>query len=177
MQRFFLMKTLIEAVTDNWDHARAVLAAEPEAALIVEAMTTPIHAQRISPDGALIGEDRRVLVNDLPWEGHLVEGPWVTRQSGRYWMFYAGNDFGTPAYGIGVAVADHVLGPYVKQAEPLLRTTTQWWAPGHPSVAPGLDGEPRLFFHAFVPGTGGYNTFRAVLSTELAFGANGVRCI
>ena len=177
MQRFFLMKTLIEAVTDNWDHARAVLTAEPEASLIVEAMTTPIHAQRLSPTGELVGDDRRVLVNDLPWEGHLVEGPWVTRQSGRYWMFYAGNDFGTPAYGIGVAVADHVLGPYVKQAEPLLRTTAQWWAPGHPSVAPGLDGEPRLFFHAFVPGTGGYNTFRAVLSTELQFGAHGVRCL
>lgn len=176
MQRFFLMQPLIEAVTDSWEHARAVLQGEPDAALINEAMTTPIHAQRMSPEGVLVGEDHRVLINDLPWEGHLVEGPWVTRQNGRYWMFYAGNDFGTPAYGIGVAVADHVFGPYVKQPEPLLKTTAQWWAPGHPSVAEDPEGRPRLFFHAYFPGTGGYNAFRAVLSTELKFTDGGVRC-
>lgn len=169
MERFFLMGPLIEAVLANWETAKAVLADEPEAALIVGAMTTPIHAQRLSDTGELIGEDRLVLANDLDWEGHLIEGPWVTRQQGRYWLFYAGNDFGTPAYGIGVAVADHPLGPYVKQPEPLLKTTRAWWAPGHASVAPGLDGEPQLFFHAFAPGTGGYNTFRALLTTRLKF--------
>ncbi len=93
----------------------------------------------------------------------------MTHQQGRYWMFYAGNDFGTPAYGIGVAVADHPLGPYVKQPKPLLKTSLDWWAPGHASVAPGLDGEPQLFFHAFFPGTGGYNTFRALLTARLRF--------
>ena len=169
MERFYLMTQLIEAVLDNWDHAKRVLATEPTAAMIVDAMSTPIHAQRLSDSGELIGEDRRVLVNDLDWEGHLIEGPWVTRQHGRYWLFYAGNDFGTPAYGIGVAAADHPLGPYVKQPEPLLKTTADWWAPGHASVAPGLDGEPQLFFHAFVPGTGGYNAFRALLTTPLHF--------
>ena len=80
-----------------------------------------------------------MLTNDLDWEGHLIEGPFCTRQDGRYWLFYAGNDFGTPAYGIGVAVADHVLGPYRKQGEPLLKSTRSWTAPGHASVAPGLD--------------------------------------
>lgn len=175
MERFYLMNPLIDAVLGNWDHVKTVLAQDPEAAMIVDAMTTPIHAQRISSEGTLIGEDKVVLANDLDWEGHLIEGPWVTRQQGRYWMFYAGNDFGTPAYGIGVAVADHPLGPYVKQAEPLLKTTSEWWAPGHASVAPGLDGQPQLFFHAFVPGTGGYNTFRALLTTPLHFDVDGVR--
>jgi len=63
----------------------------------------------------------------------------------------------------------------VKQVEPLLKTTRSWWAPGHASVAPGLDGEPQLFFHAFLPGTGGYNTFRALLTTKLHFDRNYVR--
>ena len=175
MERFFLMGPLIDAVLDVWKHAKAVLAGEPEAALIRDAMTTPIHAQRIGDDGTLIGTDSLVLANDLDWEGHLVEGPFVTRQRSRYWLFYAGNDFGTPAYGIGVAVADHPLGPYVKQPAPLLKTTRSWWAPGHASVAPGLDGQPQLFFHAFVPGTGGYNTFRALLTTRLAFSDTEVR--
>lgn len=176
MERFFLMAPLIEAVLDRWDHVRAVLADVPEAALIVEAMQTPIHAQRLSADGTSFeGEDRIVLVNDLDWEGHLIEGPWVTRQDGRYWMFYAGNDFGTPAYGIGVAVADHPLGPYVKQGPPLLRSTESWWAPGHASVAAGLDERPQLFFHAFFPGTGGYNAFRALLTANLQFNRDHVR--
>jgi arabinan endo-1,5-alpha-L-arabinosidase len=174
MERFFLMQPLIEAVLDNWSHVKSRLAAVPEAEPILAAMTTPIHAQRLSEDGELIGEDRLVLANDLDWEGHLVEGPWVTLQQGRYWLFYAGNDFGTPAYGIGVAVADHPLGPYVKQPEPLLKSSRNWWAPGHASVAPGLDRAPQLFFHAFFPGSGGYNAFRALLTTRLRFGPDGV---
>ncbi len=174
MERFFLMQPMIEAVLDNWVHVKAVLGTDPDAAIIVEAMTTPIHAQRLSDDGTLIGDDALVLANDLLWEGHLIEGPWVTYQQGRYWMFYAGNDFGTPAYGIGVAVADHPLGPYVKQGAPLLKSTPEWWGPGHASVAPGLDGRPQLFFHAFFPGTGGYNVFRALLTARLSFSSDRV---
>jgi hypothetical protein len=174
MERFFLMQPLIEAVLDNWAHVKDVLAGLPGAETIFEAMSTPIHARRLSDEGELIGEETLVLTNDQDWEGHLIEGPWVTRQQGRYWLFYAGNDFGTPAYGIGVAVADHPLGPYSKQPEPLLKSTPSWWAPGHASVAPGLDGEPQLFFHAFFPKTGGYNAFRALLTTPLRFGPEGV---
>ena len=169
MERFFLMQPLIEAVIDNWEHVKSELGQIEGAEFIFDAMSTPIHAQRLNDEGELIGEDTVVLVNDLEWEGHLIEGPWVTYQQGRYWMFYAGNDFGTPAYGIGVAVADHPLGPYVKQREPLLKSTSTWWAPGHASVAEGLDGNPQLFFHAFFPGTGGYNTFRALLTAQLRF--------
>ncbi|MGX7952914.1 glycoside hydrolase family 43 protein [Tsuneonella sp. HG249] len=174
MERFFFMQPLIEAVLANWNHAKALLAEVPEAAMILDAMTTPIHAQRLSEEGELIGQDTLVLANDLDWEGHLIEGPFVTRQDGKYWLFYAGNDFGTPAYGIGVAVSDHVLGPYVKRPEPLLKSSHAWWAPGHASVAAGLDGKPQLFFHAFFPGTGGYNTFRALLTTPLVFEGNEV---
>ena len=171
MERFFLMQPLIEASLGSWPQLREVLEECGEAGFILEAMRTPIFAQRLAPDGAsLIGEPSLVLVNDLDWEGHLIEGPWVTRQQGRYWLFYAGNDFSTPAYGIGVAVADDPLGPYVKQPGPLLKSTRTWWAPGHASVAPGLDGTPQLFFHAFFPGEGGYNAFRALLTARLRFG-------
>ncbi|HEX8483652.1 MAG TPA: glycoside hydrolase family 43 protein [Allosphingosinicella sp.] len=170
MERFFLMQPLIEAALANWRPVRQALEQCGLAGAILEAMSTPIYAQRIAPDGAsFLGEPTVVLANDQDWEGHLIEGPWVTRQQGRYWLFYAGNDFSTPAYGIGVAVADHPLGPYVKQTEPLLRSTRTWTAPGHASVAPGLDGEPHLFFHAFHPGTGGYNVFRALLTVRLKF--------
>jgi hypothetical protein len=173
IERFFLMQPLIGAVLENWTTVKRVLETSgPAAAMILDAMRTPIFAQRLAPDGAsLVGERAVVLENDLDWEGHLIEGPWVTRQDGRYWLFYAGNDFCTPAYGIGVAVADHPQGPYEKAPEPLLRTNADWWAPGHASVAPGVDGRPQLFFHAFFPGTGGYNAFRALLTADLQFDA------
>ena len=174
IERFFLMQPLISAALANWPRVQAVLGEAKQDALL-DAMRTPIFAQRLASDGrSLIGERVQLLENDQPWEGHLIEGPWVTRQLGRYWMFYAGNDFTNPAYGIGVAVADDLLGPYVKQPQPLLRSTSEWLAPGHASVAPGLDGQPQLFFHAFHPGTGGYNAFRALLTVGLTFSENGV---
>jgi hypothetical protein len=170
MARFFAMQPLIEDVLANWTRVRSGLDECGYAPAIVEAMSTPIHGRRLALDGrSLVGEDRIVLANDLDWEGHLIEGPFVTFQQGRYWMFYAGNDFSTPAYGIGVAVADHPMGPYVKQGAPVLQSTRDWTAPGHASVAPGLHGKPQLFFHAFHPGTGGYNAFRALLTVGLSF--------
>ncbi|HEX6661100.1 MAG TPA: glycoside hydrolase family 43 protein, partial [Sphingomicrobium sp.] len=178
MERFFLMQPLIEAALANWDRVRNALVDFGLAGAIIEAMTTPIRGQRLADDGrSLIGESRIVLANDLDWEGHLIEGPFVTLQDGRYWLFYAGNDFSTPSYGIGVAVADHPLGPYVKQGEPLLRSTTRWTAPGHASVAPGADDQPQLFFHAFHPGTGGYNAFRALLTVGLKFSRERVEVV
>ena len=175
IERFFLMQPFISAALANWPRVQQALREAGQAELL-DAMRTPILAQRLAPDGtSLIGERVQVLENDLPWEGHLIEGPWVTNQAGRYWMFYAANDFTNPAYGIGVAMADDLLGPYRKQAEPLLRSTGEWLAPGHASVAPGLDGQPQLFFHAFHPGTGGYNAFRALLTVGLEFSEDEVR--
>jgi len=170
MERFFLMQPLIRAALGSWDRVRTVLREAGCPPDMLDNLQTPILAQRLNADGtALVGERHLVLANDLDWEGHLIEGPWVTRQQGRYWLFYAGNDFTSPAYGIGVAVADHLFGPYAKQPEPLLKSTSDWLAPGHASVAPGLDGQPQLFFHAFHPGTGGYNVFRALLTARLKF--------
>jgi hypothetical protein len=178
MVRFFLMHPLIEAALANWAQVRSALVDFGLAPAILEAMSTPIRAQRLAEDGrSLVGEDKIVLCNDLDWEGHLIEGPFVTLQDGRYWLFYAGNDFSTPSYGIGVAAADQVLGPYAKQGEPLLKSAREWTAPGHASVAPGLDGQPQLFFHAFHPGTGGYNAFRALLTVGLDFGKDSVRVV
>ena len=167
MEQFFALQPLIEACVADYAQLRTRLG---EHIAIVEAMRTPVYAQELAADGrSLVGERHTVLVNDLAWEGHLIEGNWVTRQNDRYYLFYSGNDFSTPDYGIGVAIADDPLGPYIKMPAPLLRTTKDWWGPGHPSVATGPDGVPRLFFHAFPPGTGGYKQFRALLSARLVF--------
>jgi arabinan endo-1,5-alpha-L-arabinosidase len=170
IERFFLMQPFIGAAVGVWPRLRSLLEQSDGADEILAAMQTPILAQRLSKDGtSLLGSPVTLLANDLDWEGHLVEGPFVWKQDGRYWLFYAANDFTDPAYGIGIAVADHPLGPYRKQEAPLLSSSKSWTAPGHPSVAAGPDGTAQIFFHAFFPGTGGYNVFRALLTARLKF--------
>lgn len=180
MERFFVQQVLVETVTADFSAFQRRLAtlreredsADVQGALadVLDATRTPIHAQRLTPDGRrLTGERTTVLQNDREWEAHLIEGIWVARHGGRYYLFYAGNDFSTVSYGIGVAIADAPLGPYRKMDEPFLRSTAEWWGPGHPSVAIGPDGEPWIFLHAFVPGRTGYNQFRALLAAPIAF--------
>ena len=175
IERFFLMQTFIRSAVGSWKQLREVLEGCGDAGEMVEAMRTPIVAQRLAEDGeSLVGSPVTVLANELEWEGHLVEGPFLWKQDGRYWLFYAANDFTDPAYGIGVAVADHPLGPFRKRADPLLSSAKSWSAPGHPSVAVGPDGTPHIFFHAYFPGTGGYNVFRALLTARLRFDGDDV---
>lgn len=180
MEQFFILQPLIEAAVDDFSGVRARLAVlgTLDAERVLAAMQTRIMAQRLDLFGSkLVGEAHVVLVNDLAWEAHLIEGPWVTRQLGRYYLFYAGNDFSTEDYGIGVAVADRPLGPYIKMDRPLIRSDAQWTGPGHPSVAPGPDDRPRLFYHAFCPGEAGYKAFRALLTVELEFQTDGVTIV
>ena len=186
MERFFVHQVLLEAVTADFAGFQrrldGLVLREGDASIrraaqdVRDVMRTPIRGQRLAADGAtLIGERVTVLENDQDWEAHLIEGVWVTRQQGRYYLFYAGNDFSTADYGIGVAVADAPLGPYRKMPERFLRSTAEWWGPGHPSVTEGPDGEPWLILHAFFPGRTGYNEFRAVLAVPIAFESDHVR--
>lgn len=181
MEQFFVLQPLIEAVTSDYAAfsrrlAKRARAHRQERAAfdeITAALKTRIFAQPLSADGrTLEGEPAVVLENDQTWEAHLIEGVWVTRHADRFYMFYAGNDFSTAHYAIGAAVADHPLGPW-KKTRPLLRSSREWIGPGHPSVAPGPDGRPWLFLHAFLPGHAGYKAFRAVLGAPLEFGPDG----
>jgi hypothetical protein len=181
MEQFFLLQPLIEAVTADYGACAWRLVgrarADPDEALsldpILAALKTRIFAQGLSADGSRLEGDRVVVLeNDQPWEAHLIEGVWVTEHAGRFHLFYAGNDFSTARYAVGAAVADDPLGPYRKTG-PLLRSSHDWIAPGHPSVAPGPDGEPWLFLHAFEPGQVGYKAFRALLGARLRLSPEG----
>lgn len=177
MEQYFVEQPMLEAVTADYAAFRRRLARlGGDLADIAEALTTPIYAQPLEADGSgLTGERTSILVNDQDWEAHLIEGVWITRQQGRYWAFYAGNDFSTWRYGIGAAVADHPLGPWRKLPGPILCSSADWWGPGHPSVAPAPDGRPWLFLHAFQPGKMGYKVFRALLALPLEFEGDAVR--
>jgi arabinan endo-1,5-alpha-L-arabinosidase len=114
---------------------------------------TPIYGQGLTADGrSLTGSRVTLITNDLGWEGGVVEGPWVVRHGGRYYMFYSGNAFYNGTYAVGVARADAPLGPYTKKGDPIVRTNAQWVGPGHCSVIDGPHGEAQLVYHAWQAG-------------------------
>jgi arabinan endo-1,5-alpha-L-arabinosidase len=186
MERFFAQQVLVEAVTSEFtafhdrlnklSERQGARNAREQARAVLQVLTTPVYAQRLSSDGLnLVGERVKIIENDQAWEAHLIEGMWLVEHRGRYYLFYAGNDFSTAEYGIGVAIADSPLGPYRKMPEPLLRSTNEWAGPGHPSVTIGLDGELLLLFHAFFPERTGYKEFRALLAAQIELAADRVR--
>jgi len=179
MERFQAQQIFIEAVTENYvdfcERLKDITSTLPldthvNVEAILKNMKTPMYAQQVSNDGSeLVGKSTKIIENDLPWEAHLVEGMWVSKQNNHYYLFYAGNDFSTDQYGIGVAVASSPLGPFTKQRKPFLQSTEKWWAPGHPSVATDLDGKTVMFLHAYLPNKAGYKQFRALLKLNLNF--------
>ena len=74
-----------------------------------------------------VGDAAVLTVPDAPWETasgeyRWNEGPAVLRHGGKYYLFYSANYYASKEYGVGVAVADAPLGPYVKQENnPVLR--------------------------------------------------------
>ncbi|MDB5465486.1 MAG: hypothetical protein JWQ46_248, partial [Phenylobacterium sp.] len=172
MEQFFVQQTLIEAATADFAGFRARLAGvgDPQVQAVLEALTTRIYAQRLTRDGrSLLGDPVVILENDQPWEAHLIEGVWVTCEGPRYYLLYAGNDFSTAHYGIGVAVTDHPTGPYRKVSEVFLGSTSQWWGPGRPCVATGPDGRRLIFRLDLRPGEAGYKAFRVLLEAPIRF--------
>ena len=112
---------------------------------------TWIYLQALDPDDPtrLVGERRRLVKQDQPWEGKVVEGPFLWFRDGRYYLFYAANAFNRAEYAEGYAVADTVSGPYVKAPEnPILVSDAERVGPGHASMTE-LDGRTWLAYHAW----------------------------
>lgn len=125
-------------------------------------LDTWLQIAPLTPDGtALAGPATKLVQQDLPWEGHLVEAPTLVERDGTYVLLYSANDYGGPAYTIGYATASSVLGPYTKHPEPLFSTEMfdgRYVGPGGQDVVVGPDGEDRLVFHSWYR----ENTYRAM---------------
>jgi xylan 1,4-beta-xylosidase len=137
---------------------------------------TPIWAQPLTADLLhLRGEKRELIVNDAAWEGGVVEGPFVLRHAGHFYLFYAGNACcgATCNYAEGVARADSLLGPWQKDpANPIIRANQHWKCPGHGSIVHSVDGRDVLVYHAY-PATGPVSGGRESLRDTITWGPNG----
>ena len=79
-----------------------------------------------------------------------AEGPTVIKRGGKYVMFYSANDFRSPDYCVGCAVADSPMGEWKKlQDYPIIsRDKTGLNGSGHGDVFTDSDGQLWYVFHA-----------------------------
>lgn len=119
---------------------------------------TPIRVAKLTPNGTALAPGQpdwhttQLIVNDQPWEGPIVEAPWVVQYAGSYYLFYSANGYWS-VYAVGVARASSITGPYTKHAGPILHNATvpvpPFQAPGHCSVVQARDGNWAIVYHAW----------------------------
>jgi len=97
---------------------------------------TGIYAQALSADGrTLLGLPVKIFSPVQPWEGTIVEAPDMIEAWGTYWLFYSGNWFNQPDYGIGVTACQTPFGPCADvNPTPLLGSNLQGAGPGEASL-------------------------------------------
>jgi xylan 1,4-beta-xylosidase len=136
---------------------------------------TPIWAQKLNDDGTkLTGEPRELIRNDAPWEGALVEGPFVLHRGDWFYLFYSGSGCcGTGCdYALGVARAKSLLGPWEKDpSNPIMAGNLTWKCPGHGSIVADERGRYWLMYHAYSQ-QGSVFTGREAMLDEVKFGAD-----
>ena len=97
---------------------------------------TGIYSQRLSADGrTLLGEPTKIFGPSEAWEGTIVESPDMVEAWGTYWLFYSGNWYFSPQYGIGVAACQSPFGPCTDvSTKPFIGSNHQGLGPGEESV-------------------------------------------
>ena len=141
---------------------------------------TPIRIHALCSNGTKLAltenddwHNSQLITNDLPWEGSIVEAPWVVFHSGSYFLFYSGNGYGGP-YAVSVARSSNLTGPYVKLGIPILRNASTssppFQAPGHCSVLQAIDDTTVMIYHAW---TGDERQQRHVMIDAIQFNGKG----
>jgi len=135
-----------------------------------------LWAQKLSNDGTmLVGNRTEVLRNDGPWEGAVIEGPFVVRKGDWFYLFYSGSGCCGRGcnYALGVARSHKLLGPWEKNpANPLLAGNDDWKCPGHGSIVDDGNGRYWLLYHSYSANSFIF-TGREALLDEVKFGNEG----
>ena len=96
--------------------------------------------------------DREVPAYGGRFDWHTIEGPFICKRGGRYWLMYSGGNYAGPDYGVGVAWATSPAGPFsgdFSRPSLLSRDATGLAGPGHHSLTRGPDGNDWIAFHAW----------------------------
>ncbi len=100
-----------------------------------------IYASKLSDDLMTLDEENEVLLISAEdeWEtrdGSVVEGAFVIKHNGLYYLSYSANNTSSPDYAIGYAVSESPMGPFRKfEGNPILKRTENVVGVGHHSFA------------------------------------------
>jgi beta-xylosidase len=87
-----------------------------------------------------------------PWEEVLPrvnDGGFILKHKGIYYMTYSGNGYTSPFYGIGVATATNVYGPWTKyDKNPIYQNVGDLVGIGHSAMFTDKEGKLRIVFHS-----------------------------
>jgi len=119
-----------------------------------------LWGQPLNPDGlSLTGRPVKLMTNDKPWHGNLVEAPEMVAHAGKYVLFYSANDYASALYGIGFATCTAPLGPCTDRSNAsLVPSNDDASGPGHCFVLTTPRGATYLLYHAWPPGAEGSQT-------------------
>jgi arabinan endo-1,5-alpha-L-arabinosidase len=121
---------------------------------------TWLYIQKISTDGrTLEGQPAKLIRNDQSWEGAVTEAPTLWKHDSKYYLFYSANDYASPNYAVGYAVADAPLGPYQKAQRPLLSSSIKdaVVGPGGQDIVLDREGNTWMLYHTWGAGYRGMN--------------------
>lgn len=122
----------------------------------------PVRVRELTRDGLAFAPGSRAI--DLVWPNKvkdafpvLIEGAWVIRRGGWYYLFYSGDNCCGPKanYVVMVARSRSATGPFetLEQAtgKPhsiILEKQGHWFAPGHNSIVTDRAGQDWIVYHA-----------------------------
>ena len=135
---------------------------------------TWLYAQGLDESGTkLNGKPTKLFRNEgSGWENHVIEGAYILRRDGWFYLFYSGNACCGRScnYALGVARSKTLLGKWEKNpANPILAENETWQCPGHGSIVSTADGRDFLLYHAYLKGSKGFNIGREALLDEVKF--------
>jgi len=131
----------------------------------------------------LVNEPVLLMEAEQEWEkihydvNRCNEGPFVLKKNGRYYMTYSANHTFMPGYGIGYAVADDPLGPWMKSTtNPIAGTDLEagYSGAGHSSITTSLNGrELFIVYHTHSDPVFPENQIRTVNIDRIRFEKGG----
>jgi beta-xylosidase len=133
--------------------------------------STALWSARLSADGLSVGQHVRLLAGTPGWRGSLIEGPAMTFDGGKYYLFYGANRWNTAAAAIGYAECATPLGPCTDatQEAPWLASVDMALGPSGPNFFRDLAGQQRMAYHAWDRCVGPLPCARALYFGTLAF--------
>ena len=115
----------------------------------VAEMSDDLHTVKLETARKLIS------VEEGTWEhrmGRVAEGPMVIKNKGKYYLTFSCNDYRSPDYAVGFAVADSPMGPYERyRNNPIMHRHKGYAGTGHHALLKSRKGLYMVYHAHFSP--------------------------